>query len=140
MLDKIIEIARQAGEKILEIYKSENFEINFKDDMSPVTMADLDSNNIITRGLKQVSGFPVVSEEAAVEYAARKNWRRFWLVDPLDGTKDFIAKNDQFTVNIALIDGDTPVFGVIYIPASNEMYWAENGGGAYKIGLKIYNS
>jgi 3'(2'), 5'-bisphosphate nucleotidase len=139
MLDKIIEIAKQAGEKILEIYKSENFEINFKDDMSPVTMADLDSNSIIMRGLKQVSGFPVVSEEAAVEYVARKDWRRFWLVDPLDGTKDFIAKNGQFTVNIALIDGDTPVLGVIYIPARNDAYWAERGGGAYRNGVKIYN-
>jgi 3'(2'), 5'-bisphosphate nucleotidase len=86
-----------------------------------------------------------VSEECAVEYGIRKNWDKFWLIDPLDGTKDFIAKNGQFTVNIALIDGETPVLGVIYVPASNEMYWAENGGGAYRDcdaggSSRIYNS
>jgi 3'(2'), 5'-bisphosphate nucleotidase len=80
-----------------------------------------------------------VSEESAAGYAERKNWRRFWLVDPLDGTKDFIAKNGHFTVNIALIDGETPVLGVIYIPARNDAYWAERGCGAYRNGARIYN-
>jgi 3'(2'), 5'-bisphosphate nucleotidase len=132
MLHKMMEIARQAGEKILEIYNSENIEIKLKDDMSPVTLGDLEANEIITRGLKQISGFPIVSEEALVEYKTRKNWETFFLVDPLDGTKDFIAKNGQFTVNIALIEGETPVLGVIYIPAAGDMYWAERGGGAYR--------
>jgi 3'(2'), 5'-bisphosphate nucleotidase len=148
MLPKIIEIARLAGKKILEIYESGDFDVSVKDDASPLTRADLASNEIISAGLKRISGYPVVSEEAAVGYAERKNWERFWLVDPLDGTKDFIARNGQFTVNIALIYGDEPLLGVIYIPPSDELYWAERGGGAYRVfsgydskhWQKIYNS
>ncbi|MDR2659853.1 MAG: 3'(2'),5'-bisphosphate nucleotidase CysQ, partial [Spirochaetaceae bacterium] len=135
MLPKIMEIARTAGEKILEIYEKEDFEISVKDDASPLTKADLAANDIITHALKQMSSIPVVSEESFdysdIEYALRKNLGRFWLVDPLDGTKDFIARNGQFTVNIALIDGDAPVLGVIYIPVSGDIYWAELGSGAY---------
>jgi 3'(2'), 5'-bisphosphate nucleotidase len=139
MLPKIIETAKDAGKKILEIYESGNFETSFKDDDSPLTKADLASNEIIADGLKHISNYPLVSEESPVEYAVRKNWERFWLVDPLDGTKDFIARNGQFTVNIALICGNEPVLGVIYVPVLDEMYWAERGGGAYRNGEKIYN-
>jgi 3'(2'), 5'-bisphosphate nucleotidase len=140
MLSKIIKIAEQAGKKILEIYESGDFEVSVKDDASPLTRADIASNEIITAGIKRISAYPVLSEESAAfsgekvaaEYGERKTWERFWLVDPLDGTKDFIAKNGQFTVNIALVYGDTPVLGVIHIPVSGETYWAERGGGAYR--------
>jgi 3'(2'), 5'-bisphosphate nucleotidase len=140
MLNKIITIARNAGAEILNIYENGKFETRIKEDASPLTKADIASNEIIINGLKQISDYPILSEKNSVEYDTRKCWKNFWMVDPLDGTKDFIAKNGQFTVNIALIDADKPVLGVIFIPALNEMYWSEAGKNAYKNGVKIYNS
>ncbi|MDR2097146.1 MAG: 3'(2'),5'-bisphosphate nucleotidase CysQ [Spirochaetaceae bacterium] len=139
MINKIVETAKEAGKEILEIYGSGDFGVSFKDDSSPLTKADMASNEIITDGLKKISGLPVVSEEADVEYDVRKNWEYFWLVDPLDGTKDFIARNGQFTVNIALVHSNKPVLGVIYIPVLGAAYWAESGGGAYRE-IEIYGS
>jgi 3'(2'), 5'-bisphosphate nucleotidase len=140
VINSIILLTKIAGKKIIELYNSGDFETEIKSDNSPLTNADLASNKIIMDGLKRISDYPIVSEEAMIEYDIRKKWNMFWLVDPLDGTKDFIAKNGQFTINIALIDGNIPVLGIVHIPAQNSTYWAEKGRGAYKDGLKIYNS
>lgn len=139
MLDNIIEIANKASEAILEVYKHQDPEVEYKKDDSPLTKADIASNKIITEELAKLSDVPVVSEETNVDYETRKNWKKFWLVDPLDGTKDFIVKNNQFTVNIALIEDGKPVMGVIAIPAEGLCYWAQKGEGAYKNGEKIFN-
>jgi 3'(2'), 5'-bisphosphate nucleotidase len=138
-LDVLASIARDAGQAILPIYHSEDFEIQIKSDDSPVTKADLRSNEIIIKKLAEVSKLPVVTEESYVEYDIRKHWRKFWLVDPLDGTKDFIAHNGQFTINIALIDNGTPVMGVVYVPDSGDVYSAQQGLGAFKNGESIFN-
>lgn len=139
MIDEVIKIAKRAGEKILEIYVGDNFEVKIKDDNSPLTIADLASHNIIIDNLLKISDYPILSEENIIDYEIRKNWNKFWLVDPLDGTKDFIAKNDQFTINIALIENGKPILGVLYAPALNLMYYAKLNKGAYKNGEKIYN-
>jgi 3'(2'), 5'-bisphosphate nucleotidase len=139
MLNQIIKVAELAGDKILEIYTSAHFQIQNKHDESPLTIADIASNKIILENLRKISDIPIVSEEAYVEYEIRKNWDKFWLIDPLDGTKDFIAKNDEFTVNIALIEGGKPVLGIVYAPALKLMYYAQNGRGAFKNGKRIFN-
>ena len=139
-LQCLVSIAREAGEAILSIYHSEDFEIQIKTDDSPVTKADLLSNEIIIKKLGEISKLPVVTEESYVEYDQRENWRKFWLVDPLDGTKDFIAKNGQFTVNIALIENSKPVMGVVYIPDKGDAYYAKKGLGAFKNGESIFNN
>ncbi len=137
MLDKVIEIAKEAAAEILKIYAMQDPEVQYKKDDSPLTKADIVSNEIITKGLMAISNIPVVSEECNLPFEERKNFEKFWLVDPLDGTKDFIVKNNQFTVNIALVEGYTPVMGVIAIPAENTIYYAEKGKGAFKDGVKI---
>jgi 3'(2'), 5'-bisphosphate nucleotidase len=138
-INAVIGLAREAGRKIMEIYDSGEFATEIKSDDSPLTAADLASNKIILEGLKNISDYPVLSEETPVDWKTRKNWRTFWLVDPLDGTKDFIAKNGQFTVNIALIENNAPVLGVIHIPADGTTYWAFHGGGAFRDGVRITN-
>ena len=139
MLNKVIEIAIRAGREILNVYNNEEFNIEIKGDDSPLTKADLVANRVICEGLKEISEYPINSEESSVEFETRKCWRTFWLVDPLDGTKDFIAKNDEFTINIALIKENHPVLGVIHIPATGLTYYAEKGKGAFKDGKKISN-
>jgi 3'(2'), 5'-bisphosphate nucleotidase len=139
MINQIVALVKNAGNKILEIYADGEFETKIKDDNSPLTKADLVSNDVIIDGLKRITDYPILSEESVVGYTDRKDWNIFWLVDPLDGTKDFIAKNGQFTVNIALISDKKPVLGVIFIPVTNCVYWAEIGKGAYKDGSKIFN-
>ncbi len=118
-LEKIIPIAVKAGETIMDIYHSADFGVEMKSDNSPLTLADRASHDIIVEGLKkEFPGIPVLSEEGRdIPYEERKNWEKFWLVDPLDGTKEFIKKNDEFTVNIALIENNEAVLGVIYSPA-----------------------
>jgi len=138
--EEIVSIAKNAGAQIMEIYNSKNFEIIIKDDNSPLTKADIASNEIIMDGLRSVSSYPIISEETIVDYSVRKKWNMFWLVDPLDGTKDFIAKNGQFTVNIALIKDCRSILGVVYIPVQGITYWAEQGKGAYRDGERIYNN
>lgn len=140
MINDVINISKNAGTKILEVYNSNDFKIQVKHDKSPVTEADLISHEIIANGLSQISKYPVLSEECIIDYSVRRNWHTFWIVDPLDGTKDFIAKNDQFTVNVALIEDGTPVLGVIYAPALGLMYSAKKDCGAFKNGKKIYNN
>jgi len=140
LIEQIIDIAKKASIEILKVYNSIDMNIELKEDDSPVTKADLISNEIIISGLKEVSSFPVFTEESIIDYETRKNWNKFWLVDPLDGTKDFIAKNGQFTINIALIENNKPILGVVYIPFSGDVYYAQKGKGAYKNGNVIYNN
>lgn len=137
-INDIIAIAQKAGDAIMEIY-GEKIEVEYKEDQSPLTKADKKANNIITMGLSNLSiKLPILSEEGEeIPYEERKEWEYFWMVDPLDGTKEFIKKNGEFTVNIALIYKDTPILGVVYAPALNEMYWAVQGKGAFKDGKKL---
>lgn len=133
-------IAKKASIEIMNIYSSKDFEIDIKSDTSPVTKADLIANEIIIDGLKAISDYPILTEESPIEYKIRKNWTKYWLVDPLDGTKDFIAKNEGFTINIALIENNKPILGVVYIPVSDDVYCAEFGTGAYKNNQLICNN
>lgn len=127
----ILQLASQAGQAILEVYATA-FDVKLKEDHSPLTLADKRSNEIICAGLARISGIPILSEEMKqVSYEQRRNWKTFWLVDPLDGTKEFIKRNGEFTVNIALIEEGIPVFGLIYIPVSGILYYALKGEGAY---------
>lgn len=118
-IEKVIKIVLEAGKAVLEIYNSDDFDIQTKTDKSPLTQADITSHNLIkTRLLNLYPSIPILSEEGAyIPYQERKNWKRFWLVDPLDGTKEFIKKNGEFTINVALIENNEPVFGIIYAPA-----------------------
>lgn len=129
MIRTVLTIAREAGECILEHYeRSPAFRL--KADQSPVTAADEASSQLLCERLAAL-GFPVLSEEAEVDYSVRRTWETFWLVDPLDGTKEFLKRNGEFTVNIALIDQARPVFGVVYAPALDQMAWAVLGNGAF---------
>jgi 3'(2'), 5'-bisphosphate nucleotidase len=130
---KVLELARQAGAAILEVYR-QPIDVIAKADASPLTIADLRSHETITKGLAALTpDVPVLSEESSeISFDTRKQWRTFWLVDPLDGTKEFLARNDQFTVNIALIADHLPIFGAVYIPAQDMMYWGGKGLGAFR--------
>ncbi|MEL6274688.1 MAG: 3'(2'),5'-bisphosphate nucleotidase CysQ [Bacteroidota bacterium] len=127
-------IARAAGAEILAVYNTEDFGVEFKADDSPLTRADKAANVVIVTGLESLpTSFPIVSEESKeIPYAERKTYKRFWLVDPLDGTKEFIKRNGEFTVNIALVENDRPVLGVVYVPVADELYFAVNGLGAFQ--------
>ena len=137
-LQTIVAIAKDAGDAIMEIYQKD-FSIEYKDDQSPLTEADIKSNEIICKELERLyPTIPILSEEnKTVSYEERKNWELFWLIDPIDGTKEFIKKNGEFTVNIALIENNTPVLGVVYAPALGDMYYAQKGNGAFKNGQKL---
>ncbi len=132
-INDIILIAKKAGVAIMEYYEK-NPEVEYKEDNSPLTAADTAAHNIISHGLKEkYSDIPCISEEGSTpSYDERKDWQYFWLVDPLDGTKEFIGRRGDFTVNIALINGDGPVLGVIYVPAKGLLYFASKDGGAWK--------
>ena len=134
----VVSIAREAGGAIMRIY-NQDFKVEYKEDKSPLTLADKSAHSIIEKRLGELSiKLPILSEEGKeVLYKERKLWKCFWLVDPLDGTKEFIKKNGEFTVNIALICKDEPVLGVVYAPALNICYWAEKGKGAFKDGVKL---
>lgn len=143
MLDKIdIEeiknIAIKAGDAIMQIYQKD-FDIEYKEDNFPLTQADIESNKIICSNLaKLYPHIPILSEEnKEVPYEIRKKWNYYWCIDPIDGTKEFIKKNGEFTVNIALIYKDTPVLGVVYAPVIEEIYYAKKRFGAYKNGQKL---
>jgi len=127
------EIAKAAGERILTHYHKD-VDVDHKADESPLTQADLDAHKEIVSGLeKHFPDIPIISEEAELpDYSERKEWSRFFLVDPLDGTKEFIKKNGEFTVNIALVEGDEPTLGVVYIPAEDVMYYASKEIGAFR--------
>lgn len=132
-IEKIIQIAKEAGEEILKIY-AEDFEVFDKADDSPLTQADKNANAVIIKALEEhYSEIPIISEEnKEIQYQDRKDWDLFWLVDPLDGTKEFIKKNGEFTVNIALVQKGVPIAGVVYVPVVGETYFAQQGKGAFK--------
>lgn len=130
-LDDVRSIAVDAGRQILAVYERE-YSVTHKKDNSPLTEADRVAHDLIEARLgKLMPPIPVLSEEsAAADYAARAEWQRFWLVDPLDGTKEFISRTGEFTVNIALIENGRPVLGVVHVPVRDETYWACRGRGA----------
>ena len=128
-----IDAVIQAGKKIIEIYNSDDFNLEYKLDDSPLTIADTASNKII-ENILEASNIPILSEEGNIlDFNNRKNLKHLWVVDPLDGTKEFIKKNNEFTVNISLIENSVPVIGVIYAPALNVLYFSEKKLGAYKV-------
>ena len=133
LLLKVCNIAIKAGEEILKYY-TKDIHVTHKDDSSPLTKADLASNKIIINALQQLDRtIPILSEESLVEWKERKNWTKYWLVDPLDGTKEFIKQNGEFTVNIALIENNKPILGVIFTPVKFDLYFAQKNYGSYKI-------
>jgi 3'(2'), 5'-bisphosphate nucleotidase len=137
MIFECLKIAKKAGEETLKIYEKD-FDVEFKDDKSPLTLADKKSHEIIVEGLEKISNYPILSEEGKeIPYNERKDWEYYWCIDPLDGTKEFIKKNGEFTINIALIHNGEPVLGVVYAPVIDVMYWAKKGEGAYKNGEKL---
>jgi len=134
LVESIKGIAVEAGEEILKIYADESsFGVEMKSDASPLTKADKAANAVIVEGLRKLSHlYPIISEEEKqVAYEDRKDYDRFWLVDPLDGTKEFIKRNGEFTVNIALVEQGAPILGVVYVPVSAEIYWATKNNGAF---------
>jgi len=140
MLNKMEEIARNAGEIILKHYDNmSQMVVNIKSDNSPVTEADIGSENVIVSMLKENFSYPILTEETPSSYNKIKNWEKYWLVDPLDGTQDFIEKNDEFTVNIALIQNNQPILGVVYAPALDLLYTGQLNKGSYKNRKRIYN-
>ena len=130
---KAVVAAIEAGRAILEVYRSSNFKVEEKADKSPLTLADKRSHEIIVKHLGE-SDIPILSEEGRdIPYGERIRWETYWLIDPLDGTKEFIKKNGEFTVNIALIRDRKPAGGVIYVPDKDILYFALNDQGSYKI-------
>lgn len=128
----IIDLAKQAGDAIMTIYQKD-FAVYDKSDASPLTEADLAAHHILVEGLERLTDYPVLSEESSEEVKKeRLNWERYWLIDPLDGTKEFVKKNGEFTVNVAFIDNGKPTFGVVYAPALDTLYIGEVGTGAQK--------
>lgn len=133
LLTPAIEIAITAGQRIMEIYEGD-FTVDIKDNDTPLTAADMAAHDIIHGQLQELTPeLPILSEESAdIPYATRATWQRYWLVDPLDGTREFVKRNGEFTVNIALIDQQNPVLGIVYAPAMGVYYYACRGQGAWK--------
>jgi 3'(2'), 5'-bisphosphate nucleotidase len=133
LLDAVNQTAQAAGERIMEVYATD-FEVEQKDDNSPLTMADMAAHETILAGLKKITpDLPILSEESAnIPYSERSTWQRYWLVDPLDGTREFVKRNGEFTVNIALIDDHKPILGVVYVPVTGVTYFASTETGAFK--------
>ena len=133
MIDDIIELAVKAGQRIMEIYDTD-FDVEKKSDNTPLTAADMAAHHTIVEGLTQLTpDIPILSEESAnIPFAERAQWQRYWLVDPLDGTREFVKRNGEFTVNIALIDHHESVLGVVYAPVTGTTYYAARGMGAFK--------
>src|SRR5210317_1726850 len=129
----VINIAQLASEKILLVYNTE-FDVTSKDDNTPLTEADMAAHHVIIDGLKRLTpDIPILSEESIdIPFTTRQQWNTYWLVDPLDGTREFVKRNGEFTVNIALIENHQPVLGVIHVPVSGLCYYACNGNGAFK--------
>lgn len=132
-----IEAALRAGKSIMEIYNSNDFEVKLKSDQSPLTLADIESHNIISQYLNKTK-IPILSEEGKnIPYSKRKNWNKLWVIDPIDGTKEFIKKNGEFTVNIALIENQIPIIGIIYAPILKTIYFSSKDLGSYKVKVNI---
>ena len=137
------EAAKKAGDKILQIYGKE-FSVSYKEDKSPLTIADQKANDIIESYLLKTN-IPILSEEGKLtEYKDRKNWKLLWIVDPLDGTKEFVKRNGEFTVNIALVKNGKPILGVIFVPVKGWLYYGSSNGSfreinEKKVKLPLYN-
>ncbi|HEY0721856.1 MAG TPA: 3'(2'),5'-bisphosphate nucleotidase CysQ [Gammaproteobacteria bacterium] len=133
LLRPAIDIAIQAGRRILEVYEA-GFSVEHKEDMTPLTEADMAAHEVIDAGLVYLTpAIPVLTEESTnIPFSERSRWQRYWLVDPLDGTREFIDRTGEFTVNIALIDNHQPVLGVVYAPVLGVYYYACRGQGAFK--------
>ena len=139
LLDTAIISALEAGKAILEIYSSGDFNIQIKEDNSPLTKADTASHNVIMSLLSKTD-IPVLSEEGRdIPYKERKDWNQLWIVDPIDGTKEFIKRNGEFTVNIALIEDQKPLIGVIFVPVTGELYFSCKELGAFKVDVNLEN-
>lgn len=144
-IEEIKEIALQAGKEIMEIY-NQDFNIEYKEDHSPLTEADIRANKLICHGLRNLyPDIPILSEEnKIIEYETRKSWKCYWCIDPIDGTKEFINRNGEFTINIALVYKNEPILGVVYAPALGDIYYAQKDLGAFKnkekLPLKINNT
>lgn len=137
MTEKIIDVLTpavvDAASAILKIYNSD-FAVERKENKSPLTKADRRSHDILSEFLKSLFSFPVLSEEGKnIPYEERRRWQNYWLLDPLDGTKEFINRNGDFTINIALIHEQRPVLGLTYVPVSGVLYYAKKGAGAFKV-------
>ncbi|MDM8567563.1 3'(2'),5'-bisphosphate nucleotidase CysQ [Candidatus Halobeggiatoa sp. HSG11] len=132
LLEDIDQVAILAGERIMEVYAT-HFEVEQKADKSPLTMADMAAHNLIVEKLQKITpDWPILSEESAkIPFQERSNWQRYWLVDPLDGTREFVKRNGEFTVNIALIENHKPVMGIVYVPVTGVSYFASLNNGAY---------
>ena len=133
LLNQIITLAEQAGEKILEIYETD-YAIEHKEDETPLTEADMAAHHFIEAGLRALTPeIPILSEESAgIPFETRQQWQRYWLVDPLDGTREFIKRNGEFSVNIALVEEGEATLGVVYAPVMRTSYYARRGAGAFK--------
>ncbi len=134
-INSLVDISLEAGEKVMEIYGYDDFQVDQKEDASPLTIADTESHRIIKQRLEEkYPGIPVLSEEGKdIPYRQRKKWDLFWLVDPLDGTREFIRRNGEFTINIALIRDNRPVAGIIFAPVLGSCYYSIQSEGAFKI-------
>ena len=139
LLNTAITASLEAGRSILEIYHSGAFDVEIKGDNSPLTRADIASHNVIMSFLAKTN-IPVLSEEGkAISYATRKDWKQLWIVDPIDGTKEFIKRNGEFTVNIALIENQETQIGVIFVPVTGELYFSSKEMGAFKVKVDLEN-
>ena len=133
LVKDLIKLTYEAGEEILKIYHSHDFNVQKKSDASPVTAADMASHHFIINGLKTLTpDIPVISEEDSCSLEVAQHHQCYWLIDPLDGTKEFIDRNGEFTVNLALIEGNKPSFGLVGVPIANTVYWGGKGFGAFK--------
>jgi 3'(2'), 5'-bisphosphate nucleotidase len=132
-----ITAALEAGKAILEIYQAGDFDVQVKGDNSPLTKADMESHHKIAAYLEKTN-IPILSEEGkAIPYKERKSWKQLWIVDPIDGTKEFIKRNGEFTVNIALIENQKPTIGVIFVPANGDLYFSTKEKGAFKVSVDL---
>lgn len=133
MLQAVLEAVEVAGKNILEVYDSDDFGIECKEDDSPLTKADRLAHEVLVEKLTALDSGPILSEEDAnIPWDERKTWSHYWLVDPLDGTKEFIKRNGEFTVNVAYIENGVPILGVVYAPAKSLWYYAAKSSGAFK--------
>src|SRR3990167_6182902 len=134
LIPKLIQVVSKANNAILEIYhQSQACKVHTKSDNSPVTKADMISHALLVKGVAELTpDIPILSEEAIMPLAERKQWKKYWCIDPLDGTQEFISRNGEFCINVSLIENHQPVLGLIYIPVKNTCYYAVRGNGAFR--------
>jgi 3'(2'), 5'-bisphosphate nucleotidase len=135
LLPCVVALAREAGHAIMTVYADASPAVEYKADKSPLTQADLASHRVVLEGLVRLTpDWPLISEESPeIPFDQRRCWRHFWMVDPLDGTKEFLGRTGEFTVNIALMEGNAPILGVVYAPVVDKLYFAAKGVGAFKV-------